>query len=74
MDNLGYEDSDSEEERQSVCCESDVDIPDIDRLLINPYRWIVSRYELFITFFLLLVMTLFVMQTIVDQKIHLWQL
>ena len=41
MDNLSYQDSDSEDERQSVSQdshESGVDIPDIDRLLINPYR------------------------------------
>ena len=44
MDDLGYEDSDSEEERQSVSDSSGVEIPDIDRLLINPYRWIISRY------------------------------
>ena len=40
MDNLGYQDSDSEHESQSVSQnshESDVDIPDIDRLFINPY-------------------------------------
>ena len=34
IDNLGHQDSDSEEERQSVSHESGV--PDIDRLLINP--------------------------------------
>ena len=46
MDNLGYDDSESEdeEERKSLCEESDGDIPDIERLLINPYRWIISRY------------------------------
>ena len=40
MDNLGYDDSESEdeEERKSLCEESDGDIPDIERLLINPYR------------------------------------
>ena len=51
IDNLGHQDSDSEDERQSVSHESGADIPDINRLLINPYKCVILSLILWIIYY-----------------------
>ena len=42
MDNLGYVDSESEEDDSSEDNQFNAeDIPDMERLFLNPYRWVI---------------------------------
>ena len=55
MDNLGYVDSESEEDDSSEDNQFNAeDIPDMERLFLNPYRWVIfCLYDWCISVFVL---------------------
>jgi hypothetical protein len=77
MDNLGYFDSDSDNDTHNVSEDShasDEWIPDIDRLLLNPSLPVNTVFVIInnLLMVIFLAMTLSAQRN-VAQKIHLWQ-